>query len=63
MRSPVSRRKFLGAAATASLAAGLPAASAAAKSAPAPRAAAGSEWPLVDGGDEKALLDVLRSGK
>jgi len=70
MSRSVSRRRFLGTAATAGLAAGLarPAAAADAKTpaataAAAPRAAVGSEWPLFDAGDEKALLDVLHSGK
>ena len=64
MRTPVSRRKFLGAAATASLAASLPRAGAADTTpASAATAAAGTDWPLVDAGDEKALIDVLRSGK
>lgn len=64
MRTSVSRRKFLAAAATASLAASLTRASAAeSKTAAAPAAAAGTDWPLVDAGDEKALIDVLRSGR
>ncbi len=67
MPRPVSRRRFLGTAATAGLAAGLARPAAAAETAPAapaaPRAAAGSEWPLFDTGDEQALLGVLRSGK
>ncbi len=65
MRTPVSRRNFLGGAATASLAAGLVRVSAAESqpASPAPRTAAGTDWPLFDGTDEKALLDVLHSGK
>ena len=71
MRSSLSRRNFIGSAATAGLALGLPNSTAAEKpgapAKPAPgksaRAAAGTDWPLVDAGDEKALLDVLRSGK
>lgn len=65
MRTPVSRRTFLGAAASASLAAGLTR-SRAAEAKPAsgePRAAAGTDWPLIDSTDEKALLDVLHSGR
>lgn len=62
MRSALSRRRFLGTAAAAGIAAQLPRAAAADSPAP-PRAATGTEWPLTDATDEKALLDVLRSGK
>ncbi len=65
MPTSLSRRKFLGAAATAGVVAGLPRATAAeAKpAASAARAAAGTDWPLVAENDEQALLGVLRSGK
>ncbi len=62
MSSFISRRKFLGAATTASLALGINPGSAAEKtsaSASPPK----SEWPLWDQRDESALLDVLHSGK
>ncbi|MCX6954119.1 MAG: DegT/DnrJ/EryC1/StrS family aminotransferase [Verrucomicrobia bacterium] len=67
MSPPVSRRKFLGSAAGASLALGLGRGSAAETSASTPAAAPitkpVSEWPLWDNRDETALLDVLHSGK
>lgn len=71
MKASVSRRRFIGSTATAGLALGLgkvsaadkPAANAAVTATPAAAAKAGSVWPLVDATDEKALLDVLHSGK
>jgi dTDP-4-amino-4,6-dideoxygalactose transaminase len=70
MPSPLSRRKFVGrAVATGTgLSLGLPAATAAEKTAPAKAAKPSGEktalaWPRWDGRDEEALLDVLRSGK
>lgn len=69
MKTALSRRTFLGGAATAGAALCLPAnkASAAEKkvaASPAPKSApAVAEWPISDQSDEKALLDVLRSGK
>lgn len=66
MPHSVSRRRFLGSAATVGLAAGLP--SAPAVGAPAlpsaaKKVAAAPEWPRWDETDEQALLRVLRSGK
>ena len=75
MKAPLSRRSFIGRAATAGagLAMGVakssgaekPAKSAAATVAasPAPAAHADAAWPISDARDETALLDVLRSGK
>ena len=70
MKAPLSRRKFIGSAATAgagmcvALQTGI---SAAEKSAPAATstakaAAKTSAWPITDAREEKALLDVLHSG-
>ena len=68
MKAPVSRRRFLGGAATAGagLCLGLSKSAGAEKTAAAAskRAAKlGSEWPVWESNDEQALLDVLRSGK
>ncbi len=71
MPRPLTRRAFLGSAATVSLTAGLSRAATAEKpvaKAPAPVAAANKtsptpEWPVWDQREETALLDVLRSGK
>ena len=68
MKSSVSRRRFLGGAATAGagLCLGLAKSAGADKSAApgAKRAAkAGVEWPQWEASDERALLDVLHSGK
>ena len=70
MKAPVSRRDFIGGTATAGLCLGLTKVSGAEKAqskavATASAAAAKSarDWPLVDSSDEKALLDVLHSGK
>ncbi|MDP3069178.1 MAG: DegT/DnrJ/EryC1/StrS family aminotransferase [Opitutaceae bacterium] len=65
MHSPASRRNFLGCAATAALAASLARVSAAEPktAATTPHGASGTDWPLIDVADEKALLDVLHSGK
>jgi dTDP-4-amino-4,6-dideoxygalactose transaminase len=72
MKAPLSRRHFLGHAATASagMALGLSQASSADKPAKSTGARAsattahsGSEWPISDQRDENALLDVLHSGK
>jgi perosamine synthetase len=70
MPSDLSRRKFIGRAATSAAGACLglgatasAAATPAAAPAPARAAAASGEWPLVSTVDEEALLGVLRSGK
>ncbi len=67
MKSKLSRRTFLGSAATAGLALGVSRTSAAETAASAVPAKAVtkpiSEWPLWDNRDEEALLDVLHSGK
>jgi perosamine synthetase len=74
MKSPLSRRTFIGGAATAGagICLGLPTAASAAaakKSTVAPAGAAetvarsATDWPVSDTRDEKALVDVLRSGK
>ena len=72
MKTPVSRRKFLAGTATAGLSVGLSKLSSADKAAapsPAPvpvisrKSTAPRDWPLVDAQDEKALLDVLHSGR
>ena len=66
MLPSLSRREFLGSAATAGLALGLPAASAAENRKPSPVAPgtqSAAEWPISDGREETALLEVLRSGK
>src|SRR6188472_3208363 len=71
MKARLSRRNFIGRAATASagMALGLSQASGAdkpAKSTSARSSATGahrSEWPISDQRDETALLDVLHSGK
>ena len=68
-KSPVSRRKFLGGAATAGagLCLGVPVARAAkanrTTSAAAAKTRAPTDWPVWDSSDENALLDVLHSGK
>jgi perosamine synthetase len=66
MKAHLSRRKFVQRAATAgaSVCLGLPAARAAQTPTPAAAlpAAAKPNWPVWDSHDEKALLDVLRSG-
>lgn len=68
MKKALSRRSFLGGAATAGAALCVPTArtTAAEKTAPAaasaPQRAAG-EWPIAQANDEQALLGVLRSGK
>ncbi len=64
MRPSLSRREFIGNAATAGLALGLPAGTAAEKTAPpAPPKKPAPDWPISDQRDEQALLDVLHSGK
>lgn len=72
MKTSLSRRKFLGGAATAGAALCLPAAPARAADKASRQAAAGAAtaaaqsvvaWPITDGRDEQALLGVLRSGK
>ncbi|MBL9188616.1 MAG: DegT/DnrJ/EryC1/StrS family aminotransferase [Opitutaceae bacterium] len=65
MHTPASRRNFLGCAASAAVVASLARVSAAESqsTATAPRAASGTDWPLIGGTDEKALIDVLRSGR
>jgi dTDP-4-amino-4,6-dideoxygalactose transaminase len=70
MKAPLSRRKFLGGAATAgagiclSLPSALTAQNAAKQSIEsAASGRAATDWPVWDSGDEKALLDVLHSGK
>ncbi len=65
MRLPVSRRQFIGSAATAGIALSLPAGTAAEKKSASPSAATkpALDWPLWDRRDEQALLDVLHSGK
>jgi perosamine synthetase len=71
MKAPLSRRKFISGAATAGagICLSVPAAVAAEKPAPAAQPAAASAkkpataWPIVDAREEKALLDVLHSGK
>lgn len=71
MKASVSRRQFIGSTATAGLTLGLgrisaaekPPANAAAAATPAAAATSPSVWPLVDASDEKALLDVLHSGR
>jgi perosamine synthetase len=72
MKAPLSRRTFLGRAATATAGAGiclgLPTLSAAQNSAAQAGASAAAgraptDWPVWDSGDEKALVDVLHSGK
>lgn len=72
MKASVSRRKFLAGTATAGLSVTLPKLSAAdrppaASPPPVPGIKRGPkvprEWPLVDAQDEKALLDVLHSGR
>jgi perosamine synthetase len=66
MPHPVSRRKFLGSAAGASLALGLTRSAAAENSSGVTTAAAttsATDWPVWDNHDETALSDVLRSGK
>src|SRR5687768_2516492 len=69
MKSALSRRTFLGGAASAGAALCLPAAKSTAaekKTAAAAtpsRARAATDWPVSDALDEKALLDVLHSGK
>lgn len=62
MPHPLTRRTFLGSAAGAGLALGLPR-PAVAQPAAAPITKPLSEWPLWDNRDETALLDVLHSGK
>src|SRR5688572_21899233 len=70
MKAPLSRRKFLSGAATAGagICLSLPSTAAAQNSAAQSAAAtqpakASTDWPVWDSGDEKALLDVLHSGK
>jgi dTDP-4-amino-4,6-dideoxygalactose transaminase len=70
MKAPLSRRKFLGGAATAGAGICLSLNSASGAQNAARRAAASAaagkastQWPVWDSGDEKALLDVLHSGK
>lgn len=72
MKTSLSRRTFIGSAATAGLALGVSRTAAAdAPATPAPTTTAPakaitkpiSEWPLWDNRDENALLDVLHSGK
>ena len=65
MRPPLSRRQFIGSAATAGIALGLPAGTAAEKKSalPAPATKPALDWPITDARDEQALLDVLHSGK
>jgi dTDP-4-amino-4,6-dideoxygalactose transaminase len=67
MKAAVSRRTFLARASTAGAALCLPSAKVtAAEKAPAAtraRPAAGLEWPVADGTDEQALVNVLRSGR
>src|SRR5688572_30847459 len=72
MKAPVSRRDFISGTATAGVCLGLsklgaadqPAASAPAAAPAITRAPKASrDWPLVDAQDEKALLDVLHSGR
>ncbi len=66
MKRPVSRRTFLGGAATAGAALSLSLKPATAADKPAARAAAAADataWPKWDAREEQALLDVLRSGK
>jgi perosamine synthetase len=72
MKASVSRRDFIGGTATAGLCLGLAkvggaekaGASTASKESSASAAVkSGRDWPLVDATDEKALLDVLHSGK
>ena len=71
MKAPLSRRKFISGAATAGagICLSVPAAVAADKPAPAAKPAATpvakspNAWPIVDAREEKALLEVLHSGK
>src|SRR5688500_8813269 len=69
MKAPLSRRKFIGGAATAGagLCLGRSAASAqggtSGAGAGTPSAKSANAWPVWDSGDENALLDVLRSGR
>jgi perosamine synthetase len=69
MKARLSRRNFIGSAATAGagICLALPKTSAAEKRATAATTSAATksptDWPVWDGGDEKALLDVLHSGR
>src|SRR6185503_12001450 len=74
MKTPLSRRDFIGSAATAGAGMALGMSQAAAADKPAKSAAStassattaahsGVEWPISDQRDENALIEVLRSGK
>src|SRR5688572_19286609 len=63
MKAPVSRRGFIQAASAASVVSGVANAKLAVHGGDPVRKQRFSSWPKFDGAEEKALLDVLRSGR